>query len=369
MPPEEENEMRELLYALLENQRQGLSTVMVSVTASSGSVPRGAGARMLVGSGGRICGTIGGGAVEYEAEKLAVTCLEQKCSEIRPFCLAPNQTADIGMVCGGDVNVCFQYIDPKDHETGAAALSALDCLSANRRCWMVTVRNSCNSIRWLTVCEEQKLEKLLAELLPDIAECERARCLDRRFLGFAGKDQSVCVERLCDGSRVYVFGAGHVARELVPLLTHLGFACVVMDDRESFADPAYFPAEAQVLKVDFEKLPDAVQVRDGDYAVIMTRGHQYDTRIQAQMLRTNASYIGVMGSRKKKAAVREALKKEGFTDTELDRIKTPVGLAIHAETPEEIAVSIAAELIMVRRDKADSLVHQPLEGDRGGDQR
>lgn len=361
--------MKELLYALLENQRQGLSTVMVSVTASSGSVPRGAGARMLVGSSGRICGTIGGGAVEYEAEKLAVTCLEQKCSRIRPFCLAPNKTADIGMVCGGDVNVCFQFIDPEDREAGEAALSALDCLSANRCCWIVTVRNSCKGIRWLTVCEEQKLKEMLAELLPDIAEYERARCLDRRFLGFTGKDRCVYVERLCDGSRVYVFGAGHVARELVPLLTHLGFACVVADDRESFADPAFFPTEAQVLKVDFEKLPDAVQVKDGDYAVIMTRGHQYDTRVQAQMLKTNAAYIGVMGSRKKKAAVREALKKEGFTDADLDRIKTPVGLAIHAETPEEIAVSIAAELIMVRRDNADRLVHQPLAGDSGGEHR
>ncbi len=361
--------MKELLCALLEHQRQGRSTVMVSVTASSGSVPRGAGARMLVGSGGRICGTIGGGAVEYEAERFAVNCLEQKCSGIRPFCLAPNKTADIGMVCGGDVNVCFQFIDPEDREAKEAALSALDCLNANCRCWMVTVRNSLKGIRWLTVCEEQKLKELLAELLPDIGECERARCLDRRFLGFTGKDQSVYVERLCDGSRVYIFGAGHVARELVPLLTHLGFACVVTDDRESFADPAYFPAEAQVLKVDFEKLSDTVQVRDGDYAVIMTRGHQYDTRVQAHLLRTNAAYIGVMGSRKKKAAVREALKKEGFTDADLDRIKTPGGLAIRAETPEEIAVSIAAELIMVRRDNADSLVYQPLAGESGGDQR
>jgi len=151
--------------------------------------------------------------------------------------------------------------------------------------------------------------------------------------------------------KVYVFGGGHVARELVPLLSHLEFRCIVLDDRPRFACKTRFPDAEEVLPVDFFDIGKSISVTSEDYLVIMTRGHQYDTVLQAQALRTNAFYIGVMGSRRKIRSVQETLRAEGFTREDFRRVHTPIGLPINGETPAELAVSIAGELIRERADR------------------
>ena len=153
-----------------------------------------------------------------------------------------------------------------------------------------------------------------------------------------------------DGS-VFIFGAGHVARELVPLLTHLGFRCLVYDDRAEFADAAVFPTAFRVQQVDYTKLGEVCSPTCKDYAVVMTRGHVYDANCERFLLKTPVSYIGIMGSKNKARLAREALLAEGYSEAELARITTPIGIDIGSETPAEIAVSIAAQLIQVRSNK------------------
>lgn len=153
-----------------------------------------------------------------------------------------------------------------------------------------------------------------------------------------------------DGS-VFIFGAGHVARELVPLLTHLGFRCLVYDDRAEFADPAVFPTAFRVQQVDYTKLGEVCSPTCKDYAVVMTRGHVHDANCERFLLKTRVPYIGIMGSKNKARLAREALLAEGYSEAELARITTPIGIDIGSETPAEIAVSIAAQLIQVRSNK------------------
>ncbi|MEE1194694.1 MAG: XdhC family protein, partial [Phascolarctobacterium sp.] len=153
-----------------------------------------------------------------------------------------------------------------------------------------------------------------------------------------------------DGS-VFIFGAGHVARELVPLLTHLGFRCLVYDDRAEFADPAVFPTAFRVQQVDYTKLGEVCTPACKDYAVVMTRGHVHDANCERFLLKTRVPYIGIMGSKNKARLAREALLAEGYSEAELARITTPIGIDIGSETPAEIAVSIAAQLIQVRSNK------------------
>ena len=148
--------------------------------------------------------------------------------------------------------------------------------------------------------------------------------------------------------RVFVFGAGHVARELVPLLSHLGFTCVVIDDRAEFADPAVFPTAHKVQQADYTKLEQVCSPHCKDYAVVMTRGHIHDANCERFLLNTPVGYIGVMGSKNKAKLAREALLADGYSEAQLERITTPIGLDIGSETPAEIAVSIAAQLIKVR---------------------
>ena len=122
-----------------------------------------------------------------------------------------------------------------------------------------------------------------------------------------------------------------------------------MDDRPEFAKRELFPSAEEVKLVDFQNIADFVTIGEEDYVCVMTRGHSFDTVIQAQVLKNKPCYVGVIGSKKKAAGVRQTLKTEyGLTDEELDIVTTPIGIDIDAETPAEIAVSIAGQMIQVR---------------------
>lgn len=147
--------------------------------------------------------------------------------------------------------------------------------------------------------------------------------------------------------RVYIFGAGHVSTALVPVLLPLGFPVTVIDQRPELAKEERFPG-AKVLCAPLDPLPAELSLTERDYAVIMTPGHEQDLAVLRQVLKTPAFYIGCIGSRKKTAYVNQILREEGFSASDLERIHAPIGLPIMARTPEEIAVSIAAELILHR---------------------
>jgi len=152
---------------------------------------------------------------------------------------------------------------------------------------------------------------------------------------------------------VYIFGGGHIAQELVPLLTHLNFRCVVFDDREDFSRPELFPGAEKIILGDFEHIEKSITLTERDFAVIVTRGHEWDCEAWAFALDSPASYIGVIGSKTKHEFVKARLRERGFDDAAIvaSRVHAPIGINIKSETPAEIAVSIAAELISVRAQR------------------
>ena len=130
------------------------------------------------------------------------------------------------------------------------------------------------------------------------------------------------------------------------------FRCVVLDDRPEFTNPALFPGAVETILCDFNHLDQYVSITAADYCCVMTRGHSYDTIVQAQLLATPACYIGVIGSRAKKAAVfRRLIEEYNINEQDLNRIISPIGLEIKAETPAEIAISITGQMIQVRADR------------------
>ena len=146
-----------------------------------------------------------------------------------------------------------------------------------------------------------------------------------------------------------IFGAGHVGRCVADLAKGIGFRVTVVDDRIKYANRDRFP-NADILVVDsWESVFNQIQVNDSSYLLIVTRGHQYDLVCLRYALTTPAKYIGLLGSRRKIQLFRETLEKEGVIPSQLVRLHAPVGIAIGAETPEEIAVSIAAQLVAARR--------------------
>lgn len=328
--------MRNMLKTMKERLEQGEDLVLVTVVASSGATPRGAGARMLVGKNGRICGTIGGGAVEYRSEQLAAKVLESKVSGQQDFTLTKDDVQNLGMICGGAVNVFFHYIPAGDEETIALATEAENRFAEGGDFWLISdIGHGGN----LSLAD--KTSPLAAHL---------ARHPHR----LQEKEIDLYIEQIHSSGRVYIFGGGHVAQELEPVLTHLGFRCVVLDDRPEFTRRELFPTAEEVLSVDFSHIADTVTIGSEDYVCVMTRGHAFDTVVQAQVLKCHPVYVGVIGSKHKAAGVRKVLQEEyGLTEEELDLVTTPIGLSIQAETPAEIAISIAAQMIQVRAGVAD----------------
>jgi len=155
------------------------------------------------------------------------------------------------------------------------------------------------------------------------------------------------------GHNVVVLGAGHVCRALAPLLVRLGFRLTVVDDRPEWADPAAFPEGVSVRCSSIEdaaaSLPEDLS---GHYVLVMTRGHGLDFEAAKRFAGRKVRYLGVMASRKKALELRKTLKEEGFKPGDIARVRMPVGVSIGSSTPDEIAVSIAAELISVRSETA-----------------
>ncbi len=164
-----------------------------------------------------------------------------------------------------------------------------------------------------------------------------------------GGQLDVFVEPVLPQPRAFIFGAGHISKSLSKVLTIAGFETTVVDDRETFANRERFPEAAEVLSGNYEDLFSELPVTDGSYIVIVTRGHRDDMRILRWASSTEAKYIAMIGSKRKVISVAKELEKEGIPPARLARIFAPMGLEIGAISPEEIAISVAAEMIAVRR--------------------
>ena len=150
------------------------------------------------------------------------------------------------------------------------------------------------------------------------------------------------------GERAIIFGGGHCAQALAPLLHTVGFRVTVFEEREEYGCRENFPSAERIIVGDYTRIGDSLQLTAEDYIVIMTNGHSFDLEVQDQVLRGDFAYVGVIGSRKKTAAVNAKLRKRGVSEEAISRVHTPIGTPIKAVTPEEIAVSIAGELIYTR---------------------
>ena len=155
------------------------------------------------------------------------------------------------------------------------------------------------------------------------------------------------------GERAILFGAGHCSVALCPLLTTVGFRVTVVDNRPELTTRERFPTADAVLCCDLAHINDAVTIGDDDYVVIMTNGHRHDFVVEEQVLRGQYAYIGVIGSRTKTASVNALLRQAGISEEAIAAVHTPIGTAIKAVTPEEIAVSIAGEMICVRATRRE----------------
>lgn len=335
--------MKNIFPTLCRVLSTGQDAVLCSIISSEGSTPRGSGAKMLVMADGSTAGTIGGGAVEYRCTALARELCREKRSGFQSYRLSSGDIADIGMICGGSVELFLQYLDPADKALLPLAEQALSLLDSGREVWLVTAIDGESRWHWGLWDKNGPIAGLT-----DLPREAVFQVLDSRPRLVKG-DVALYAEPLSRPGTVYLFGGGHVGRALVPILAMADFRVVVCDQRPDAASRAALPQAAEVYCLSYEDaFAHLPPVTAADYVVIMTPGHQADFAVLRQALATPARYIGCIGSRRKVAATREKLLAAGFPAEEIDRIWSPIGLPIGGDTPAEIAVSIAAQLIACR---------------------
>lgn len=325
---------REISHALTAGQ----DVELVSILEAKGSTPRGAGAMMAVFPDGHTTGTVGGGNVEFASARMAGDLLDRRENAVHRFRFVPGDGASLGMVCGGDVTVHFQFLPAGDAHTLDVCEEIRAASGRNADTWLVRQIDPDGHVTAMGLADRSG-----TNLLPE------GTVLPAGLLENGGRTvESWCASPVVRGGMLYIFGGGHVSQALVPAAAAVGFRPVVYDDRPEFASKQLFPQAERVLCGSFDAIGDHISITADDYVVVMTRGHQADYEVLTQVLRSGARYLGCIGSRRKLTLCRERLENAGFTDAEYARLHAPIGLAIGAETPAEIAVSVTAELIAVR---------------------
>ena len=265
----------EVFAALGEALKAGEEVALVTIVSANGSTPQRVGAKMLVYGDGRVVGTIGGGCYENEALWKAREVLKTRKACTVKYELADDFAAESGLICGGQMEVFIEPIEPSP--------------------------------------------------------------------------------------AVYIFGAGHVGQFVGQVAHEAGFRVHVIDDREKFANRERFPSAVEIIVDDIPTWLAANRLPATAYAVIVTRGHRHDLDALRALASQNLRYLGLIGSRAKVKRIYDVLVEEGSVPIErLETINAPIGLDIGAVTPQEIAVSIVAELIAVRRNKTSAVAGASL---------
>ena len=329
-------------------QQIGQRAALATPVRLSGSVPCGSQSKLLVREDGSILGTIGGGLLEAEALQQAPKALAADKPLLLDFELTQDEASKAGMICGGTCTILIEPIRPgRKVEVYAAAAK---CEADGTGIVLITVLPDQGPFHKLALLPGGALvgstgdagtDKLLREMAERRGIKEEPCCVEEPF--------RVCIQSVCSLPSLYIFGAGHIAIPVERLAGLVGFRTTVIDDRGEFANVERFPRANQVLAATTDEAFRKLPIDAGAYIVAITRGHFLDEEVVAQALRTPAKYIGMIGSKRKVAAIRQRLRERGFGEADIARLYAPIGVDIGAETVEEIALSIVAELVAVRR--------------------
>jgi xanthine dehydrogenase accessory factor len=370
---------RSLRDDLLRKECLALATVI----SRSGSGPREPGANMLIHVTGETLGTVGGGLLEAKVLDLARVVIRESHSAVLALELtSPQEAAYRGMICGGRVEILVEYIDGADSHWLSLLNRILEGVIGNEPCRLIRsiqmmgdLPDSSGGLSLLSPSSKRGKRKeveenpemitwvqtgqgLLAgdcfltgslnmaqwnpELLPKKGHRWEAMLMESDPIRYF-------VQSVASMVQVVIVGAGHVGQALAALCHFVGLKTIIIDDRPEFANRERFPTAEDIrVQSSLEDCFSDITITKEHYVVIVTRGHAFDQSVLAQSLPTPAGYIGMIASKTKRDTTYKNLLRAGVTAEAIGRVHSPIGLAIGAQTPEEIAVSIVAEMIAVR---------------------
>ncbi len=328
----------------------GETVATATVVSTQGSTPREVGAKMLVRPSGDTVGTIGGGCGEAEVWQAAMDALKDRRRRTVTLDLTGDISLDAEMVCGGVMSVFVDLWDERDLELVQAANRARE---EKGRFAVVTP---------LTPGEERPHLLVLAggQTLGSLGDHDVDVSVLPLALEAFEEGSARAVPGTETGSAFFfdvqaappvllIAGGGHIAVPLARMGAMLGFRVVVLDDRPAFASEERFPDAARVIAAPFGQTLAQYPFDNQTYVVLMTRGHAHDLECLFQVIDKPLAYLGMIGSRRRVRGVLDEVRGQGYGEESLGRVFAPIGLDIGALTPEEIALSVMAEVVKARR--------------------
>ncbi|MCG8334822.1 MAG: XdhC family protein [Proteobacteria bacterium] len=358
--------MKDIIKATVKYLKSGRHLVMATVIKHKGSTPREAGARLIILEDGTTQGTIGGGLVEAKSIEAGKTLFESKSSLLQKFDMTQQTFKSNSMICGGNMTIVLEYIQADDKNV--LFYEAVKKVYQQREEATFIFKLDENSDGTCVLCKGLAAgsvvthgdlacsETLLHQIHSTIPESRKPGLI-------AIEEDKYWAEPLLFPKNLVLFGAGHVSRTTATLGVTTGFDVTVVDDRPELVSRDFFPEPIELKSVEnLDSCCSELQIDENSFLVVLTRSHIFDKSVLKQTLKQPFGYLGMIGSRRKRNTIYESLQEEGFTKEELEKVHSPIGLNIGANTPAEIAVSIIAELIEMRAKLKKGLslaVNQP----------
>jgi xanthine dehydrogenase accessory factor len=339
----------EELTSLLEAGQPLAFAVLIE---TKGSTPQKCGAKAIFLPDGRVIGTLGGGCLEAETRQKALRALETGEAFTFRAVLDDDFGWDDGLICGGAVQT-FVQPNPQSREVWRALLAEPD--SRQRRMLVTVTTGEQAGKRALfagdrLILSDSLPQEALTQLAAKSAEFLAEPEPEPSSLILQSSSLSVYFEPILPKPTLVIFGGGHVGAAVGKLAAWSGFEVIAVDDRPSFANKERFPEAKRVIVDDPAKVAKELPTDADTYLCIVTRGHRHDAVILKEVIHGKAAYIGMIGSKRKVRTVMEGFINDGVATAEdFRRVRSPMGVAIRSVTVEEIAVSVVAELIAVRR--------------------
>jgi xanthine dehydrogenase accessory factor len=319
---------------------------LVTVIDARGSVPRHPGAKMLVRGGTVLLGTVGGGKGEARAIALAGECIEGKRPATLSLEFQGTEVEGQDMICGGSSRILIEYIGDREPYR-----IAFEKLRQGERTLFARMLSGTPTGPAVTVTIALLDEKGFAayNTLPLKAQGAAERSLDTGRPVFL-EEEGIFFDPEFPEEKLLILGGGYVGQAVAALAARLDFKITVADDRKEFSGAGRFPPGVETLCGSYADIVERFPFDSATYVVMVTRGHLTDLECVRAVLKRKYRYAGFIGSSRKATLLREQLRNDGFDQGKIDDLHAPIGLDIKAETPEELAVSILAQLIAVRRN-------------------